>query len=75
MGPVGPLFLINEPRVLIVLYFSLDGYVVVYLICCILGRAPRTKETLSDFCSIMGPGKWDTTVWYRLPDKHKFSAG
>ena len=24
---------------------------------CILGRAPRTKETLPDFLSILGPGK------------------
>ena len=31
---------------------------------CILDRAPRTKETSSDFCKIMGPGKGDTTVWY-----------
>ena len=26
------------------------GQVIVYLIGCILGRAPCTKETLSDFC-------------------------
>ena len=31
----------------------------------ILGRAPRTKETLPDFCENMDPDKWDTTVWYR----------
>ena len=31
-----------------------------------LGRAPCTKKTLSNFCSIMGPGKGDTIVWYRV---------
>ena len=29
-----------------------------------LGRAPRTKETLSDFCENMDLDKWDITVWY-----------
>ena len=29
-----------------------------------LGRAPRTKETLPDFCENMDPNKWDTIVWY-----------
>ena len=33
---------------------------------CILGRAPRTKKTLSDFCENMDPDKWDITVWYRV---------
>ena len=28
-----------------------------------LGRAPITKDTLSDFFKIMGPGKEDTIVW------------
>ena len=31
-----------------------------------LGRAPRTRETLPDFCENMNPNKWDTTVWYRV---------
>ena len=32
---------------------------------CMLGRAPRTKETLPDFFfKNMDPDKWDTTVWY-----------
>ena len=31
-----------------------------------LGRAPRTKETLPDFFENMDPDKWDTTVWYRV---------
>ena len=31
---------------------------------CMLGRAPRTKETLPDFCENMDLDKWDTTVWY-----------
>ena len=39
-------------------------------ICCytgyILGRAPLTKKTLSDFCENMDPDKWDITVWYRV---------
>ena len=41
------------------------GHVIVYLIGCIFGRAPHIKETLFDFCKIMGPSKGDTTVWYR----------
>ena len=31
-----------------------------------LGRAPRTKETLTDFCENMDPDKWDITMWYRV---------
>ena len=38
------------------------GDVIVYPIGYILGRAPHTKETLSDFFKIMGPGKGDTTI-------------
>ena len=33
---------------------------------CMLGRAPRTKKTLPNFCENMDPDKWDTTVWYRV---------
>ena len=33
---------------------------------CILGKAPRTKDTLPDFCLNMDPDKWDTKVWYRV---------
>ena len=34
---------------------------------CMLGRAPRTKETLPDFFfENMDPDNWDTTVWYRV---------
>ena len=34
---------------------------------CMLGRAPRTKETLPDFvCENMDPDKLDTIVWYRV---------
>ena len=33
-------------------------------ICCILGKAPRTKETLLDFMSGVG-----------LPDIHEYSVG
>ena len=29
---------------------------------CMLGRAPRTKETLPDFCENMDPDKWDITA-------------
>ena len=36
----------------------------------IQGRAPRTKETLPDFCENMVPDKWDTS-----PEIHKNSAG
>ena len=31
---------------------------------CILGRVPRTEETLLDFFENMNPDKWDTIVWY-----------
>ena len=31
-----------------------------------LGRAPRTKETLPDFFLNMDLDKWDITVWYRV---------
>ena len=31
-----------------------------------MGRAPRTKETLPDFCENMDPDKLDTTLWYRV---------
>ena len=31
-----------------------------------LGRAPRIKETLLNFCENMDPEKWDTTVWYQV---------
>ena len=33
---------------------------------CILGRAPRTNETLPDFCENVDLDKWDTIVWYRV---------
>ena len=33
---------------------------------CILGRAPRTKETIPDFCENMDPNKWGTIVWYQV---------
>ena len=33
---------------------------------CMLGRTPRTKETLPDFCENIDPDKWDTTVRYRV---------
>ena len=31
-----------------------------------LGRAPRTNETLLDFKKNMNIDKWDTPVWYRV---------
>ena len=33
---------------------------------CMLGRAPRTKETLPDFCENMDFDKWDIIVWYQV---------
>ena len=33
---------------------------------CILGKAPRIKETLPDFCENMDPNKWGIIVWYRV---------
>ena len=61
MGPVGPLLLINGPRAVImyhvpkslpaILYIGPRmGHVIVCLAGCILGKIPRKKETLSDFC-------------------------
>ena len=43
---------------------TLDGPWIYCYTSCILGRAPRTKETLLDFCENMDPDKLDTTVWY-----------
>ena len=43
---------------------ALDGSWVYCYTGCILGRAPRTNESLSDFCENMDPDKWDITVWY-----------
>ena len=44
-----------------------------------LGIAPCTKETMSNFCYIMGPGKEDTTVWYQVTQHpqvfHKLTVG
>ena len=45
---------------------TLDGSWIHCYTGCILGRAPRTKETQPDFCENMDPNKWDTTVWYRV---------
>ena len=45
---------------------TLDGLWIYCYTCCILGRAPRTKETLPDFCENMDLDKWDTTMWYRV---------
>ena len=34
---------------------------------CILDRASRTEETLSDFLlNYMNPDKWDMMVWHRV---------
>ena len=43
---------------------TLDGLWLYCYIGCMLGRAPRTKDTLLDFCENMDLDKWDTTVWY-----------
>ena len=41
---------------------------------CILGRAPRTKETLPDFCENVDLNIWDTIVRYRVTQNlRKFS--
>ena len=45
---------------------TLDGPLIYCYTSCILGRAPRTNETLLDFLENMDPNKWDTTVWYRV---------
>ena len=48
---------------------TLDGSWIYCYTSCILGKAPRKKKTIPDFCENMDPDKWDTTVWLstRLP--------
>ena len=42
---------------------TLDGLLLFCDTCCMLGRAPKKNETLSDFFFLnMDPNKWDTTV-------------
>ena len=45
---------------------TLDGLWLYCYISCMLGRAPRTKETLPVFCENMDLDKWDTTTWYQV---------
>ena len=45
---------------------TLNGSWMYYYTICILGRAPRTKGTLPNFCGNMDPDKWDTTMWHRV---------
>ena len=45
---------------------TLDGSLIYCYTGCILGRAPRTKESLLDFYENMDPINWDTIVWYRV---------
>ena len=45
---------------------TLDGSWIYCYTGFILGRAPKTKETLPDFCENMDPDKWDTTGWFRV---------
>ena len=49
----GQFLLINGPGVVIVLYWASDGSC--YGISWVLDRAPRTKETLSDFIKLWIP--------------------
>ena len=57
----------DEPCVVITAFVeTLDELWLYCYIDCMLRRAPRTKETLPDFCKNMDPNKWDTTVWYRV---------
>ena len=54
------------------------GHVILYPICCILGRAPHTKETLFDFFfffKLWVPVKGIQQCCIGLPNIHKFSAG
>ena len=45
---------------------ALDGSWIYCYTGCTLSRAPRTKETLPNFCENMDLDKWDTIVWYRV---------
>ena len=63
MGPIRSLSLISGPDEVIVLYWAM---LLGFCTCFIFGRAPHTKESLSNFFKIMGPGKGGTMVWYRV---------
>ena len=45
---------------------TLNGPWIYCYIGCVLGKAPRTKETLPEFCENMDPDKWDPTMRYRV---------
>ena len=51
------------------------GHVIVYCTCWVLDRAPRTKETMSDFVKFWIPVNWAQRCGIELYDIHKNSAG
>ena len=54
---------------------TLDGLLLYYYIGCILGRAPRTKETLPDFCENMDLDNGTQQCDIGSPEIHNNSAG
>ena len=57
---------------------TLDGSWIYCYTGCILGRAPRIKETMPDFYENMDPDKWDTIIWYwvtRNPQEFRWLTG
>ena len=73
MGPIRSLSLISGPDEVIVLYWAM---LLGFCTCFILGRAPRTKKTLSNFFLkswVLEKGaQW---CGIGLPDIHEFFVG
>ena len=53
---------------------TFDGLWLYYYIGCMLGRAPRTKETLLDFCEIWIPINRTQQCGIGSPEIHRNSA-
>ena len=51
------------------------GNVIVYCIGCVLDRAPRIKETMSDFVKLWIPVNRTQRCGIELYDIHRLSAG
>ena len=54
---------------------TLDGSWIYCYTSCILGRAPRTNETLADFVKIWIPINGTQHLGIRLPEIHRNSTG
>ena len=65
--------LINEPDAVIVLYWASD--VIIYCTSWVLNRAPRTKETLSDFVKFWILVNGTQRCGIELHDTHRHFTG